>query len=148
MNTTQIPNNGNGPLLNLVKPFSRFNVSLVNFRLPQKSCDDLSDNGSTSNSSELSNKSSKNRRNLIKRVDHNLKVHFGSNSLLMVDGSNQSVLSHRSTPDSLEWDQQQDHLKSEVDSLDFETKELLNEIELLKNRVLSETGAGLCPNES
>lgn len=129
--------------------------------LPQKSCDELSDNGSiiSAGSSSISNKSSKNRRNLIKRVDHNLKVHFtggpagdvgaGVNSqhssILTMDRiSNHSGLSRRSTPDSLEWDQQQDHqLKSEVDSIDFETKELLNEIELLKNRVLSETGSAL-----
>lgn len=121
-------------------------------RLPHKSCDDLSDNdGTVSNDSELSNKSTKNRRNLITRVDHNLKVHLGGNNSLIVDGSSNvsyhSGLSHRSTPDSLEWDQHQDHLKSDVDSLDFETKELLNEIELLKNRVLSETGSGLCVAE-
>lgn len=104
----------------------------------------------------MSNKSSKNRRNLIKRVDHNLKVHFGGvdgddgDQSVVMDPTNYSCgLSRRSTPDSLEWDQHQDHqMKSEADSLDFDTKELLNEIELLKNRVLSETGAGLSMNES
>lgn len=53
--------------------------------------------------------------------------------------------SHISTPeDSLEWDIDQDRqLKSENESLDLETKELLLEIEQLKNRVLNETGANL-----
>ncbi|XP_062551309.1 uncharacterized protein LOC134216435 [Armigeres subalbatus] len=59
-------------------------------------------------------------------------------------GSNASS-SHISTPeDSLEWDIDQDRqLKSENESLDLETKELLLEIEQLKNRVLNETGANL-----
>jgi hypothetical protein len=54
-------------------------------------------------------------------------------------------LSHLSTPDSLEWDANEDQLKSEHDSLelDYETKELLYEIEQLKNRVLEETGDNL-----
>ncbi|XP_058119750.1 uncharacterized protein LOC131293000 [Anopheles ziemanni] len=57
-----------------------------------------------------------------------------------------SDLSHISTtPEgSLEWDVDQDRqLKSENESLDYDTKELLLEIEQLKNRVLSETGATL-----
>uniref|UniRef100_A0A182PIX0 Uncharacterized protein n=1 Tax=Anopheles epiroticus TaxID=199890 RepID=A0A182PIX0_9DIPT len=57
-----------------------------------------------------------------------------------------SDLSHiSSTPEgSLEWDIDQDRqLKSENESLDYDTKELLMEIEQLKNRVLSETGATL-----
>ncbi|XP_035783597.1 uncharacterized protein LOC118461872 [Anopheles albimanus] len=70
-------------------------------------------------------------------------------SLNSVGGS--SDLSHisSSTPDgSLEWDLDQDRqLKSEHDGgeseIDFETKELLLEIEQLKNRVLNETGAAL-----
>jgi hypothetical protein len=54
-------------------------------------------------------------------------------------------LSHLSTPDSLEWDANEEQLKSENDSLelDYETKELLYEIEQLKNRVLEETGDNL-----
>lgn len=48
--------------------------------------------------------------------------------------------SHISTPESLEWDQDDDQdLKSE-DSLDQETRDLLFQIEQLKNRVLNETG--------
>ncbi|XP_053677335.1 uncharacterized protein LOC128727444 [Anopheles nili] len=57
-----------------------------------------------------------------------------------------SDLSHISTtPEgSLEWDIDQDRqLKSENESLDYDTKELLLEIEQLKNRVLNETGATL-----
>uniref|UniRef100_A0A182YSJ5 Uncharacterized protein n=1 Tax=Anopheles stephensi TaxID=30069 RepID=A0A182YSJ5_ANOST len=57
-----------------------------------------------------------------------------------------SDLSHiSSTPEgSLEWDIDQDRqLKSENESLDYDTKELLLEIEQLKNRVLNETGATL-----
>lgn len=50
--------------------------------------------------------------------------------------------SHTSTPDSLEWDTHDDErkFKSEEDSLDQETVDLLNEIEWLKNRALIETG--------
>lgn len=55
-----------------------------------------------------------------------------------------SSWSHISTPDSMEWDvDEEDHkLKSEVDgdSVDLDTRELLYEIEQLKNRVLKETG--------
>lgn len=85
----------------------------------------------------------KNRHNLIKRVDQNLikiNTFTEQNHLNVVVASNHSGLSHRSTPDSLEWDIDQDQMKSEADSLDFDTKELLNEIEELKNRVLNETG--------
>ena len=56
--------------------------------------------------------------------------------------------SHISTPDSLEWDiDQEQEIKSEDDSLDHETRELLYEIEQLKNRVLSETGPNLEDND-
>lgn len=51
--------------------------------------------------------------------------------------------SHRSTPDSLEWDvNEADHqrFQSNEDLLDTDTMELLQEIEWLKNRALSETG--------
>ncbi|XP_053958525.1 uncharacterized protein LOC128863416 [Anastrepha ludens] len=54
--------------------------------------------------------------------------------------------SHISTPESLEWDQdeeQQRQLRVEDDNLDHETLELLHQIEQLKNRVLDETGDGL-----
>ncbi|XP_055389429.1 probable serine/threonine-protein kinase dyrk1 [Condylostylus longicornis] len=54
--------------------------------------------------------------------------------------------SHISTPESLEWDideEQQKQLRVEDDNLDHETLELLHEIELLKNKVLNETGSGL-----
>lgn len=56
-------------------------------------------------------------------------------------GKSNSSWSHISTPDSLEWDVQEDDRKfrSEEDSLDRETVELLNEIEWLKNRALLET---------
>lgn len=83
----------------------------------------------------------KNRENLIRRVDQNLKVNLNTNQNLSTTSIARSgVSSRRSTPDSLEWEIDHDQLKSEVDSVDFETKELLNEIEQLKNRVLSETG--------
>lgn len=110
-------------------------------RLPNKDSEYLSDDGTASNYSILSNKSTKNRENLIKRVDQNLKVNLHSNTnLLTTSIARSGNSSRRSTPDSLEWDIDHDQMKSEVDSVDFETKELLNEIEQLKNRVLSETG--------
>lgn len=58
--------------------------------------------------------------------------------------------SHRSTPDSLEWDvNEADHerFQSNEDLLDTDTMELLQEIEWLKNRALSETGDA-CRKES
>ncbi|XP_063701843.1 uncharacterized protein LOC134831933 [Culicoides brevitarsis] len=106
--------------------------------LPNKDSEYLSDDGTASNYSALSNKSAKNRTNLIRRVDQNLKVN--PNAISMARSGNSS---RRSTPDSMEWDLDHDQLKSEVDSVDLETKELLNEIEQLKNRVLSETGEGV-----
>lgn len=53
--------------------------------------------------------------------------------------------SHISTPESLEWDGNDDEqkFKSEEDLLDNETIELLHEIEWLKNRALNETGENL-----
>lgn len=63
----------------------------------------------------------------------------GSNT---IKSKNNANWSHTSTPDSLEWDvHEDDHkFKSEEDSLDQETVELLNEIEWLKNQALIETG--------
>lgn len=69
-----------------------------------------------------------------------------STSTTKLDGDNKRKRkpswSHTSTPDSLEWDVHADDqkFKSEEDSLDQETVELLNEIEWLKNRALIETG--------
>lgn len=69
-----------------------------------------------------------------------------STSMTKLDGDNKSKpntnWSHTSTPDSLEWDAHADDrkFKSEEDSLDQETVDLLNEIEWLKNRALIETG--------
>lgn len=57
--------------------------------------------------------------------------------------------SHISTPDSLEWDVQEEEqtYKSETeDSLDIQTLELLQEIEWLKNRALDETAAIKAPD--
>ncbi|XP_058447392.1 uncharacterized protein LOC131427855 [Malaya genurostris] len=107
-------------------------------------------------------KKSKDRINSIRRLDRNGASRLaegGSNSQPMgafepqssgatrtpsICGSYASS-SHISTPeDSLEWDIDQDRqLKSENESIDFETKELLLEIEQLKNRVLNETGANI-----
>lgn len=115
-------------------------VPYYHIRLPNKDSEYLSDDGA-SNYSVLSNKSMKNRENLIRRVDQNLKVNLHTNTnLSTVSIARSGNSSRRSTPDSLEWDIDHEQLKSEVDSVDFETKELLNEIEQLKNRVLSETG--------
>ncbi|KAI8121544.1 hypothetical protein FF38_04082 [Lucilia cuprina] len=60
--------------------------------------------------------------------------------------SSHNSWSHISTPESLEWDideDQQQQLKMEDDNLDHETLKLLHQIEQLKNRVLYETGEGL-----
>lgn len=81
------------------------------------------------------------RKKQMKTSD--LSRHASANKL---DGDNRakgnSSWSHISTPDSLEWDVQDDErrFRSEEDSLDRETVELLNEIEWLKNRALHETG--------
>ncbi|XP_061386873.1 uncharacterized protein LOC133321817 [Musca vetustissima] len=67
--------------------------------------------------------------------------------------SSHNSWSHISTPESLEWDvdeEQQRQLHVEDDNLDHETLKLLHQIEQLKNRVLYETGEGLYadPEES
>lgn len=88
------------------------------------------------------------------RPDDNLSRHSSSDSSEKKDnsvecsGKSQMQLkanswSHISTPDSMEWDvdEQDDQMKSECgDSIDQDTKDLLFEIEQLKNRVLKETG--------
>lgn len=74
-----------------------------------------------------------------------------SNSRVLRNGSitrnsSHNSWSHISTPESLEWDideDQQQQLKMEDDNLDHETLKLLHQIEQLKNRVLYETGEGL-----
>lgn len=74
----------------------------------------------------------------------NHSIRCSSTSRLDFDNKTKSnnSWSHISTPDSLEWDVHEDDekFKSEEDSLDRETVELLNEIEWLKNRALIETG--------
>lgn len=68
------------------------------------------------------------------------------NSSFTRTSSSHNSWSHISTPESLEWDQdeeQQRQLRLEDDNLDDETLELLHQIEQLKNRVLDETGDGL-----
>lgn len=60
--------------------------------------------------------------------------------------SSHNSWSHISTPESLEWDideEQQQQLRMEDDGLDHETLKLLHQIEQLKNQVLYETGEGL-----
>ncbi|KAL7739106.1 hypothetical protein ACLKA6_013721 [Drosophila palustris] len=62
--------------------------------------------------------------------------------------STQNSWSHISTPESLEWDvdeeqEQQRQLRQEDDNLDEETLKLLHQIEQLKHHVLQETGDGL-----
>ncbi|XP_055546398.1 uncharacterized protein LOC129730833 isoform X2 [Wyeomyia smithii] len=103
-------------------------------------------------------KRSKDRINSIRRLDRNGTNRPGPDQPLANVGANEcgalgtpsicgsyASSSHISTPeDSLEWDIGQDRqLKSENESLDLETKELLLEIEQLKNRVLNETGANI-----
>lgn len=111
-------------------------------------------------------KKSKDRINSIRRLDRGPTLRApengtvdGTHPLSSVGANGSGVIgtpsivscgsyassSHISTPeDSLEWDIDQDRqLKSENESLDLETKELLLEIEQLKNRVLNETGATL-----
>lgn len=77
-----------------------------------------------------------NKPNIFDRPASTTKLSGNENT------KNNSSRSHISTPDSLEWDVQDDErkFKSEEDSLDRETMELLNEIEWLKNRALLETG--------
>lgn len=81
---------------------------------------------------------SRQRRKNLNRSTSTTKLD-GSNAIKSKKNTNWS---HTSTPDSLEWDiHEDDHkFKSEEDSLDQETVELLNEIEWLKNRALIETG--------
>lgn len=122
------------------------------FRLPERTNVGELQSEDDSNYSEFSSmKSVKNRRNLIKRIDHNLRVQYNQQNrdynTLTTGPSSIASCSHISTPESLEWDVDQDQLKSDNDSLDLETKELLYEIEQLKNRVLNETGDNLKDDE-
>lgn len=123
----------------------------------QNSQDDLSSSESEENagSIEMSQITSSNAKlnqqnnncqpiNTTRRMNRSRNNRCSSAS--KIDGDNRiksnNSWSHISTPDSLEWDVQDDDqkFKSEEDSLDRETMELLNEIEWLKNRALVETG--------
>ncbi|KAH8255812.1 hypothetical protein KR038_011201 [Drosophila bunnanda] len=74
--------------------------------------------------------------------------HGGSFTRTSLCSSTQNSWSHISTPESLEWDvdeerEQQRQLRVEDDNLDDETLKLLYQIEQLKHHVLQETGEGL-----
>ncbi|KAH8282621.1 hypothetical protein KR054_008703 [Drosophila jambulina] len=74
--------------------------------------------------------------------------HGGSFTRTSLCSSTQNSWSHISTPESLEWDvdeerEQQRQLRLEDDNLDDETLKLLYQIEQLKHHVLQETGEGL-----
>lgn len=74
--------------------------------------------------------------------------HGGSFTRTSFCSSTQNSWSHISTPESLEWDvdeerEQQRQLRLEDDNLDDETLKLLYQIEQLKHHVLQETGEGL-----
>ncbi|XP_017151099.1 uncharacterized protein LOC108161366 [Drosophila miranda] len=74
--------------------------------------------------------------------------HGGSFTRTSCCSSTQNSWSHISTPESLEWDvdeerEQQLQLRQEDDNLDDETLKLLHQIEQLKHHVLQETGDGL-----
>lgn len=93
----------------------------------------------TSSSSGDSSSASSNQRCAF--VQPNPVVATGRKTESRASGSDH--WSHRSTPDSLEWDvNEADHerFQSNEDLLDTDTMELLQEIEWLKNRALSETG--------
>ncbi|XP_023031697.1 uncharacterized protein LOC6642577 [Drosophila willistoni] len=79
------------------------------------------------------------------RLDRRLGGSFTRTSCC---SSTQNSWSHISTPESLEWDvdeerEQQRQLRLEDDNLDDETLKLLHQIEQLKHHVLQETGDGL-----
>lgn len=83
-------------------------------------------------------KISKQNNNLHKTLLQFKSIGPGSN----IRPTSKTSGSHISTPDSLEWDVQEEEqtYKSETeDSLDIQTMELLQEIEWLKNRALDET---------
>ncbi|XP_075150117.1 uncharacterized protein LOC142224231 [Haematobia irritans] len=80
------------------------------------------------------------RRSLLRSNSRHNKI----NSITRNNSHNS--WSHISTPESLEWDvdeEQQQQMHLEDDNLDHETLKLLHQIEQLKNRVLYETGEGL-----
>lgn len=107
------------------------------------------DNDDENSSSEHSKNTSNYRFNHISRSRRVKSRENDFNNKTKTDSNTRSVSrsswSHRSTPDSLEWDIHEDDqkLKSEIDdTLDIETIELLQEIEWLKNRALNETNDG------
>ncbi|XP_059617685.1 uncharacterized protein LOC132262430 [Phlebotomus argentipes] len=92
-----------------------------------------SDDEHSSSSGKQSNQKASNHRTYIKHAvingSKNRSIHSSTNTW-----------SHISTPESLEWDQDDDQELKSDDSLDQETRDLLFQIEQLKNRVLNETG--------
>ncbi|GAB0086205.1 hypothetical protein DMENIID0001_002100 [Sergentomyia squamirostris] len=88
-------------------------------------------------SSSSGHSKNQNKKTTFRAVAHNAQINGTRNRGVQ---SATNTWSHISTPESLEWDQDDDQdLKSE-DSLDQDTRDLLCQIEQLKNRVLNETG--------
>lgn len=112
-------------------------IELTQFSSPTSKLNQQNNNCHSSNTTQWISRhnrpnigSQRSRSSSATRFDDNSKTTKNQN------------LSYTSTPDSLEWDVHDDDrvLKSEEDSLDQETVDLLNEIEWLKNRALFETG--------
>lgn len=108
--------------------------------LPEETTiDDISsdDDDDDDSSLEIKNTSNEKRQNELEMSVCRRFIHKKPSS--------RTSWSHISTPESLEWDVNEDEhkFKSEEDLLDNETIELLHEIEWLKNRALNETGENL-----
>ncbi|XP_055682767.1 uncharacterized protein LOC129789748 [Lutzomyia longipalpis] len=99
--------------------------------------------GLSSDEEHTSSSGNSNKKQANQKDSHTCKAgskHYANGSKNRGVHSSANTWSHISTPESLEWDQDEDQeLKSE-DSLDQETRDLLFQIEQLKNRVLNETG--------
>ncbi|XP_033160640.1 uncharacterized protein LOC117141335 isoform X2 [Drosophila mauritiana] len=87
-------------------------------------------------------------RHMARQARLSCQRHGGSLTRNSCCSSTQNSWSHISTPESLEWDvdeerEQQRQLRQEDDNLDDRTLKLLHQIEQLKHHVLQETGDGL-----
>uniref|UniRef100_A0A6P4DWQ6 Uncharacterized protein LOC108037942 isoform X1 n=2 Tax=Drosophila rhopaloa TaxID=1041015 RepID=A0A6P4DWQ6_DRORH len=87
-------------------------------------------------------------RHVARQARFNIQLHGGPITRTSCCSSTQNSWSHTSTPESLEWDvdeerEQQRQLRLEDDNLDEGTLKLLHQIEQLKHHVLRETGDGL-----
>lgn len=96
----------------------------------------------SSHNSELQ-KSTRKLKNFNSKQLNKDKRHKRYHRSSITANSSDASWSHLSASDSLEWDIDQEQNMRSEESLDQETRDLLHEIEKLKNRALNETGLNI-----